>query len=82
MQRLLFFFERGHMGERRKHYIYEGPVMAFDTCICDKWKGETYAVSPAKAKSNLTYQFKMQNNRTAETRISLPGEVKEVIDGR
>lgn len=39
-------------------WVYNGPVMEFDTCIANHWRGETFAPSEAKAKSNLTYQFK------------------------
>jgi ATP-dependent protease HslVU (ClpYQ) peptidase subunit len=70
------------MGGQYKKYVYRGPVMEFDKCICDIWEGETYAVSPGKAKSNLTYQFKVANNKIAGTRITLAGEIKEVINGR
>lgn len=59
-------------------YQYEGPVVMFGVCIMDKWKGETMAVSEAKAKSNLAYQFKKQNNRIAGSHITLPGEIKMV----
>lgn len=58
-----------------RYYGYSGPVMEFDRCITNKWTGETYAVSPAKARSNLIYQFKKQHNRNARTRITLPGKV-------
>lgn len=60
-------------------YVYEGPVMEFDHCVADKWKGETVAPSESKARSNLAYQFKKQNNRIAGTRITLPGKIKMVI---
>lgn len=56
-------------------YRYDGPVMEFDICVADHWKGETMAPSKRKAKSNLTYQYKKQNNRNAGTKVSLPGEV-------
>lgn len=59
-------------------YKYEGPVMMFDTCIMNQWKGETVAVSESKAKSNLAYQFKKQNNRIAGSNISLPGKLKQI----
>ena len=60
-----------------KLYVYEGPVMEFDRCIMEKWRGTTYAVSKEKARSNLTYQFKKQHNKNPNTRISLYGEIKE-----
>lgn len=56
-------------------YAYNGPVMEFDTCIMNNWKGETMAVSESKARSNLAYQFKKKYNRIASSRISLPGEI-------
>lgn len=62
-------------------YSYNGPVMEFDRCIANKWRGETMAVSEKKAKSNLVYQFKKKSNRTAATRISLPGNVELVEIG-
>lgn len=59
-------------------YIYDGPVMEFDKCIADHWKGETIASSEKKARSNLTYQFKKQNNRLASAKITLPGKIKMI----
>lgn len=56
-------------------YSYAGPVMNFDRCIADKWRGETMAVSAQKAKSNLTYQFKKQNGYEAGANIKLTGKV-------
>lgn len=59
-------------------YSYEGPVMEFGTCVANKWKGSTYAVSENKARSNLAYQFKKMNNRIPSTRITLPGKVVQI----
>ena len=59
-------------------YKYEGPVMVFGVCVMNNWKGETMAASEAKARSNLAYQFKKQNNRVAGSNITLPGEIKMV----
>lgn len=55
-------------------YIYDGPVLKFDTCVTNHWKGETMAPSEQKARSNLTYQFKRQNNLVPGTKITLPGK--------
>lgn len=57
-------------------YFYDGPVMEFDICIADRWKGETMANSKKKAISNLTYQFKKHTNRANYAKITLPGEIK------
>lgn len=59
-------------------YSYDGPVMEFDRIIAEHWRGETAAPSEEKAKINLAYQFKKENKRIARTRISLPGDVKEI----
>lgn len=59
-------------------YVYDGPVMEFETCIMARWKASTRAVSEKKAKSNLAYRFKKDNNRTPNTKITLPGKVKLV----
>lgn len=57
-------------------YIYDGPIMSFDKCMVDKWKGETSAPSKQKARSNLTYQAKKQLKLLPGVRITLPGEIK------
>ena len=59
-------------------YKYEGPVMVFGICVMNDWKGETTAVSEAKARSNLAYQWKKQNNRVAGSNITLPGKIEMV----
>ena len=68
-------------------YMYDGPVLSFDTLIADHWRGETRAPSESKAKSNLKYQFKKQNNKIAGSKIELPGKImsvdwKEITNGR
>lgn len=66
-----YFFKGGLM----KQYLYKGPVMEFDRCIAHHWEASTYAKSPSKARSNLTFRFKKENNKVTNTRISLPGEL-------
>ena len=56
-------------------YRYDGPVMEFNTCIANHWKGETFAPSESKARSNLAYQFKKNNNRVPASKITLPGKL-------
>lgn len=56
-------------------YSYDGPVMEFGACITSRWIGTTYAPSESKARSNLTYQFKKQHNKTPNAKISLPGKI-------
>jgi hypothetical protein len=59
----------------KNFYRYRGPVFCFENCICRCWEGTTYAVSEKKAKSNLSFQFKMQNNYTSSAKITLPDQV-------
>lgn len=54
-------------------YTYNGPVYEFDKLIASNWNGETYAPSEARARTNLAYQFKKQNNRSPRTKITVPG---------
>lgn len=61
-----------------KRYVYDGPVMEFEKCVADRWKGETLAVSERKARSNLSYQYKKENDRVANIRITLPGKIKAI----
>ena len=60
-------------------YIYDGPVMEFNTCIDDHWKGETIAPTEKKARSNLIFQFKKNNQRIPGSKISLPGNLKMIL---
>ena len=62
----------------KKVYIYEGPVCEFGRCVQNNWMGQTVAVSEKKARSNLAYMWKMQNNRMEFAKVELPGEI--VVD--
>lgn len=56
-------------------YSYSGPVMEFETCVTNNWKGSTYAVSEKKARNNLAYQYKKHNSKTPNAKILLPGKL-------
>lgn len=56
-------------------YLYEGPVLEFDKIITNRWRSQTYAVSEAKARTNLAYQFKRENGKVPRTKITLPGKI-------
>lgn len=60
----------------KNHYIYDGAVMEFDRIINERWTGETWAVSEAKARSNLLYQYKKKHGLTSNKNIKLSGKVK------
>lgn len=59
-----------------KRYIYDGPVMIFGVCVRQRWKGETVAATPAKAKSNLAYQYKRETRRAPDALVKLTGAVR------
>ena len=59
-------------------YIYNGPVMEFDRCIANQWKGETVAVSEKKARANLTFRYKQEQGKAPTAKISLPGKITMV----
>lgn len=58
-------------------YIYEGPVKEFDAIVNCCWKGETYAPSERKARSNLTYQYKKKTGKSSDTKITLTGKIRK-----
>ena len=60
-------------------YSYDGPVLEFDRIIANHWKGQTYAVSEAKARNNLAFQFKRDTGRVPRSKITLPGKI--IIEG-
>ena len=67
-------------------YAYDGPVLIFDECVEERWKGQTTAVSKRKARSNLTYQWKKEHGYPANAKVYLPGLIitinrKEIDDG-
>jgi hypothetical protein len=47
----------------------------FDRCVANYWKGETYASSEKKAKSNLIFQYKQQNGLIPASKVNLPGKL-------
>lgn len=56
-------------------YSYDGPVLEFDKIVANHWHSETYAVSEAKARCNLAYQFKKEYGRVPRSKIALPGKI-------
>lgn len=56
-------------------YIYSGPVMQFERIVAPKWSAETSAVSEAKARSNLIFQYKKLVGLAPYAKITLPGKV-------
>ena len=64
-----------------KKYYYLGPVVLFGRVVQDNWEGETVASSSAKAKNNLKYQWKKENDYLASAGpVQLPNEVSVIFD--
>lgn len=68
------------MGSHPKmaEYSYDGPVERFGKCIAHRWTASTYAPSARKARSNLEYRFKKENNLIPATKVTLPGKITMV----
>ena len=62
----------------KQQYIYEGPVMKFDSCIERKWSASTFAASEKQARNNLSYRYKKERGFTPQTLIKLPGKLELV----
>ena len=56
-------------------YRYCGPVKEFDNIINNKWEATTHAFSEKKARNNLIYRYKREHGKSADSKITLPGEV-------
>lgn len=56
-------------------YIYSGPVTEYGKVVMNQFEATTMAVSEAKAKSNLAYQYKKKYNRTKTAKVGLPGKL-------
>lgn len=56
-------------------YAYSGAVTSFGNIIVQYWYATTYAVSADKARSNLIYRFKKENNKLPTAKIELPGKI-------
>lgn len=61
-----------------KRFLYKGPVMEFGKCVCSYWEATTFAPSVMKARSNLAYRYKRDNNKVSNAKIDLPGEIVEL----
>lgn len=56
-------------------YAYKGSVKNYDTVVQRDWEGRTIAVSEKKARTNLAYQWKRQHGKTADYKVTLPGDI-------
>lgn len=63
----------------KKTYYYHGLVTENGKVLERNWEGKTQAVSEKRAKSNLAYQFKQENNLPSNAKIELPDNVVSVF---
>ena len=61
--------------KKQKLYAYSGAVTSFGNIIVQYWYATTYADSAEKARSNLAYRFKKENNKLPGAKIELPGKI-------
>lgn len=59
-------------------YSYKGGVKVFDDLVAEHWEAETIAPSAARAKSNISYQFKKQMGLNSNVKVTLEGKVEKV----
>ena len=58
-----------------RKYVYEGAVYAFDSLVVMRWKASTWAISEAKAISNLKFRFRNEFNYSRCTPLDMPGRL-------
>lgn len=52
-----------------KLWTYDGPIYHFGQIVVQRWVGQTYAPSRAKASVNLAYQAKKKLGLVASTQV-------------
>ena len=58
-----------------KRYTYKGAVYAFNNLITSHWEASTWAVSEAKAMTNLKHRFRKSVGMLNHIPITLPGKI-------
>lgn len=67
------------MVQRRKTYVYNGPVCKFEHVILSKWQGITMAASSQQAINNLTFRVELELKYSPQAKITLDKKfLKEV----
>lgn len=61
--------------KEKKEYTFKGAVKVYDRVVASFYKASTYAVSAAKARSNMAYQYKRNNGLADHVKVSLEGEL-------
>ena len=63
------------MNTTKKMYSYDDAVRSFDDILSVKWRGQTFAESEKKARSNLGYQFRKHMGLSQSVPIRLTGKM-------
>lgn len=71
----LLYFRGVVMNNTKQCYEYDGPVYFFNNMLTPRWSCQTYAVSEARARSNLEYRFKCAAGLQKYAKITLPGKL-------
>ena len=58
-----------------RKYSYKGAVYVFGSLVSTHWEASTWAVSEAKAVSNLKYQFRKHAGVVNSAPITFSGKV-------
>ena len=64
--------------KEKAEYIFSGSVMQFGREVYRNWTARTHAVSEGKAKSQLTYRYKVENKLAPSASIQLDGRLTRV----
>ena len=69
------------MNTTKKRYSYDGAVRSFDDILSVKWRGQTFAESEKKARSNLGYQFRKHMGAFSERSHPIDRENDGLLKG-
>ena len=56
-------------------YLYDGPVVVFDKCVCHRIIMTTRAPSERKARNNLAFRYKKDTGLSPSAKVTLPGKL-------
>ncbi len=61
----------------KRAFRYDGAVMVFDRMAESRFRAETFAVTPEKARNNIAFQYRMKANIAGHVPVTLPGKLVE-----
>ena len=66
--------------QKKKTFMYDGPVYRFGILIDKRYFGITTAVSERAARNNLIFRYKTEKGYERTSRIELPGKIISVSE--